>query len=121
MENKILVVYYSLEGNTKLIAEAVSKAVSGDILQIKPEKDINPKSKMRYLIGGKKSITKEKPELMPYDVKAEDYDVLFIGTPVWAGNFTPAIRSFCKNKFEKQENSFIQLQRRKQREDFLKI
>ncbi|HBC97872.1 MAG TPA: flavodoxin [Clostridium sp.] len=94
MENKILVVYYSLEGNTKLIAEAVSKAVSGDILQIKPEKDINPKSKMRYLIGGKKSITKEKPELMPYDVKAEDYDVLFIGTPVWAGNFTPAIRSF---------------------------
>ncbi|CAB1245582.1 Flavodoxin [Clostridiaceae bacterium BL-3] len=94
MENKVLVVYYSLEGNTKLIAEAISKAVSGDILQIKPKKDINPKSKMRYLIGGKKSITKEKPELLPYDIKAEDYDVLFIGTPVWAGNFAPAMRSF---------------------------
>ncbi|MFC0904698.1 flavodoxin family protein [Clostridium sp. MT-14] len=94
MENKILVVYYSLEGNTKLIAEAISKVVSSDILQIKPKKDINPKSKMRYLIGGKKSITKEKPELLSYDVKAENYDVLFIGTPVWAGNFAPAMRSF---------------------------
>ncbi|MCH3963317.1 MAG: NAD(P)H-dependent oxidoreductase [Clostridium sp.] len=94
MGNKILVVYYSLEGNTKLIAEAISKAVSGDALEIKPQNDIDPNSKMRYLIGGKKSVTREKPELLSYDIKSEEYDVLFIGTPVWAWNFAPAMRSF---------------------------
>ncbi|MHC6179990.1 flavodoxin family protein [Clostridium sp. JNZ X4-2] len=94
MKNKILVVYYSLEGNTKLIAETVSKAVSGDILEIKPKKDIDPNSKMRYLTGGKKSMAREKPELLPYDIKPEEYDALFIGTPVWAWNFAPAMRSF---------------------------
>lgn len=94
MESKILVVYYSLEGNTKLIAETISNEVSADILEVKPKKDIEPHSKIKYLIGGKQAITKEKPELVHYDVNIENYEILFIGTPVWAWTFAPAIRSF---------------------------
>lgn len=94
MENKILVVYYSLEGNTRLIAKAISEKLSADILEVKPKKDIDSHSKMKYLIGGKQSVTKEKPELVSYDVNVDDYDILFIGTPVWAWTFAPAIRSF---------------------------
>ena len=45
-------------------------------------------------MGGKQAVTKEKPELVPYDVNVEDYNTLFIGTPVWAWTFAPAIRSF---------------------------
>ena len=29
----------------------------------------------------------EKPQLQPYDFKAEQYDQIIIGTPVWASNF----------------------------------
>lgn len=94
MKNKILVVYYSLEGNTKLIAEAISEKLSSDILEVKPKKDIDSQSKMKYLVGGKQAVTKEKPKLVSYDVNAENYDILFIGTPVWAWTFAPAIRSF---------------------------
>lgn len=94
MGNKILVVYYSLEGNTKLIAEAISEKLSADILRIRPKKDIDSKSRMKYLVGGKQAVTKEKPELVPYDVNVEDYNTLFIGTPVWAWTFAPSIRSF---------------------------
>ncbi|APM38125.1 flavodoxin family protein [Clostridium kluyveri] len=97
MESKILVVYYSLEGNTKLIAETISNEVSADILEVKPKKDIEPHSKIKYLIGGKQAITKEKPELVHYDVNIENYEILFIGTPVWAWTFAPAIRSFFAN------------------------
>ncbi|AZV56895.1 flavodoxin [Clostridium sp. AWRP] len=97
MQGKILVVYYSLEGNTRLIAETISKEISGDILEIKPKKSIDPHSKMRYFIGGKQAMTKEKPEILPYDINPEDYDLLFIGTPVWAWTFSPAIRSFFAN------------------------
>ena len=67
MGNKILVVYYSLEGNTKLIAEAISEKLSADILRIRPKKDIDSKSRMKYLVGGKQAVTKEKPELVPYE------------------------------------------------------
>jgi len=38
---KTLVVYYSLEGNTKFIAETISKTVGADLLELKPIKDIS--------------------------------------------------------------------------------
>ena len=38
---------------------------------------------------------KKKPELEAYDNNL-DYDLLVIGTPVWAGTFSPAIRTFLK-------------------------
>ena len=35
---KNLVVYYSLEGNTKLIAEFIAKEIGADIIELKPKK-----------------------------------------------------------------------------------
>ncbi len=91
---KILVVYYSLEGNTKLIAESIAKSVNGDILELKPEKDISPKGFSRFLWGGKQVVLKEKPPLKPLDKNAMEYDLIFFGSPVWAGSFAPAFNSF---------------------------
>jgi hypothetical protein len=39
-------------------------------------------------------MTKKKPALRPLEKDPRDYDLLFIGTPVWAGHFTPPLRSF---------------------------
>lgn len=38
----------------------------------------------------------KKPALRPLDKNPNDYDLVFLGGPVWAGNFAPAIRSFLK-------------------------
>jgi multimeric flavodoxin WrbA len=35
-----------------------------------------------------------KPELQPFDLDPEEYDVIIIGMPVWAFTMTPAVRSF---------------------------
>ena len=35
-----------------------------------------------------------KPPLEPFAVDPDDYDLLFIGTPVWAYTYAPALRSF---------------------------
>ena len=93
-ELKKLVIFYSLEGNTKFIAEGIKDMTGAESLELKVEKDISPKGFMRYVWGGSQVIMGKKPELMPIDKNPEDYDVLFIGTPIWAGGYVPAINTF---------------------------
>ncbi len=92
-ELRVLVVYYSFEGNPKLIAEAIAEETDCRILKLDVEKPIVNIS-TKYVVGGKQVILKEKPKLMPYNFDAENYDLLFIGTPVWAWNYSPALRTF---------------------------
>jgi flavodoxin len=94
--SKTLVVYYSLEGNTKLIAETIASTTKADILEIKPVKELNKEKSSKYMWGGKQAWMHEKPELLPYDTNPNDYDVIFLGTPVWAYTFSPPIRSFIE-------------------------
>jgi flavodoxin len=89
-----LVVYYSLDGNTRLIAGAMAAAVGGDTQELRPLRDISPKGFMRYLWGGKQVISQRKPELHPLVRNPSDYDLVFVGTPVWAGTYAPALRTF---------------------------
>lgn len=100
---KVLVVYYSLEGNTRFVAEAIAGLANADILELKPIKDISP-GLMKYLWGGRMAMMKTEPELEPYDIDPKDYDMLFIGSPIWAWTFSPPIRTFlAKSKLRKKK------------------
>ena len=90
----ILVVYYSFEGNTQLIAETIAIAVSADILRLEVAKERKSHGFGKYLWGGRQVVMKSKPALKPMDKNPADYDVLYLGTPVWAYTFSPAMRSF---------------------------
>ena len=92
---RVKVIFYSLDGNSKLIAEEVAKSLNGDIVELKPKKYYANSGFKKYLWGGTSVLMKEKPELEAYDNNL-DYDLLVIGTPVWAGTFSPAIRTFLK-------------------------
>ncbi len=95
---KSLIVYYSFTGNVKFIAETMAKAVDMDLLELKlAEKDINPRGFMKFLWGGKQVFSKKQPELLPFDKNPENYDLLIIGTPVWAWTYAPALRTFFAN------------------------
>lgn len=91
---KTLVVYYSLTGSTKLIAETIAKTINADILELKPVKELNPESGMKFIWGGAQAVMKKKPKLEKIDLNPLDYDLIFIGSPVWAWRYTPPIRSF---------------------------
>jgi flavodoxin len=93
---KTLVVYYSLEGNTKALAEEVAKELEAELLELKPLKDVSPKGVMKYIWGGRQAMTKALPELASFAKNPQDYEVIVIGTPVWAWTFSPAVRSFLK-------------------------
>jgi flavodoxin len=92
---KILVVYYSLTGNTKFVAEHISNELNADIEELKPIKDLNPDSGTKYFWGGMKAKMKSKPKLEELKYSPLEYDLIIIGTPVWAWTLSPPIRSYC--------------------------
>ena len=101
---KKLIVFYSLEGNTKFIAQNLAKEIGADILELKPEKEIPKIEPLKHFWGGKEVVMKETPKLKKYDINLADYDTLIIGTPVWSFNFSPPIRTFLKeNKIKNKK------------------
>jgi flavodoxin len=58
------------------------------------QEDINPKSFLKFFWRGRQVVQKKTPELAPYDKDIGKYDTIIIGTPVWAFNYAPPIRSF---------------------------
>ena len=95
----ILVVYYSLTGNTKMIAEAIAESIESDILELKPVKELKAEGGSKYFWGGYQATMKMKPKLKPIDLNPLDYDLIILGTPVWAWTYTPPIHSFL-SKFD---------------------
>lgn len=94
---KPLVIFYSYDGNTKFIAETIAQTVGADLLQLKPVGEKRWWGPLKYLFGGRQATLKLTPTLEPYKLNPNDYELIFIGTPVWAWNYTPAINSFLTN------------------------
>jgi flavodoxin len=91
---KTLVIYYSYDGNSALVAEELKKAADADILELKTEDEKVRTGFAKYFWGGKQVFTHAQPKLKPYTAVIEDYDRIIIGGPVWAGSPAPALRSF---------------------------
>ena len=86
-------------GNTEYAANKIAEATGADVLRIAPVKAFPDKGAKKFLWGGKSAVFGDKPPLEPYDFKAEEYDLIILGTPVWASNITPPLRTFvCDNK-----------------------
>lgn len=104
---KILIAFYSLTGNTKRLAQAIAQATDGETLEIELKKKI-PRGFLRYFWGGRQVMIKEAPAILPFEKNPNDYDLIFIGTPIWAGNFVPALRSFLEQtKLQKKRIAFF--------------
>lgn len=91
---KTLIIYYSLEGNTDFVAREMADEIGADLLRLKPQKDYNRKGAGKYFSGGSSVLFGKKPVLEKLLLDPADYGLLFIGTPVWAGSYSPPLRTF---------------------------
>lgn len=91
-----LVVFFSLDGNTKFIAEKIAEKINADIIELKTSKKYPKEGFWKYFWGGKSVIFGEKPKLTNNSIDLTRYEKIFIGTPVWAGSYTPPIKSFIE-------------------------
>ena len=90
---KSLVVYYSLTGKTKLVAQAIAEALNATLLEIKETKPRKP-GILVYLTGGFAATINRRSKINPIDVDLKQYERIFIGSPIWNSRPTPAINSF---------------------------
>lgn len=93
---KIALVYYSLEGNTAFAAEMIGQKLGVDIIRLKPVKDYPTEKIAKYFWAGKSASFQEAPKLMPYAFDINMYDVIILGTPIWASTFAPPLRTFIR-------------------------
>lgn len=95
---KSLVVYYSRTNTTRKLAEKIASEANADIEEIRPK--VNYQGKLGYIRGGKDAMSEKIIDLeeMAYDPK--DYDVVYVGGPVWASKAAnPLISYMDKNDF----------------------
>jgi flavodoxin len=88
---KTLVVYYSRTGHNKTLGEAIAKMLSADIDEIIDKK--KRAGRLNWLRAGRDSLSEQETDIQ-FEKKPGDYDLIIIGSPIWAGRPTPAIRSY---------------------------
>jgi flavodoxin len=93
---KVAVIYFSLEGNTKYVAEKIAKELDADIIQLIPVKEYPTGKVSKFFWGGKSSAFREIPKLESYQFIPDNYDLVILGTPIWAGTFVPPLRTFLR-------------------------
>ncbi len=96
---KALVIFYSFEGNTRLIANNIACAINADLLELEVDQPSGPKGFMKYLWGGRQVVMNKTPRLRPFTKNFELYDIFFVGTPVWAFSYAPALKTFFSSGF----------------------
>lgn len=84
---KPLVSYFSATGTTKSVAEKLAKITGADIYEIAPQtpytsEDLNWNNK-RSRTSVEMHDWNSRPALADKNARLEDYDVIFIGFPVW--------------------------------------
>ena len=95
---KTLIVYFSLEGNTKWAVEQIAEKLPADTLALVSKSAYPDKGFKKFLWGGKSALMKETPELEPYTVDLARYERVIFATPIWAGTFAPPLRTFIQNE-----------------------
>ena len=99
---KSLVTYYSRTNITKKLAENIANEIDADIDEITPK--VNYQGKMGYARGGKHAIQEKIVDLEGLKFDPSDYDMVYVGGPIWAGKAANPVISYLKQNEGKFNN-----------------
>ena len=89
---RVLVVYFSRTGYTRKIAADIAAACGADIERIQEPRDRS--GIWGYLRSGREAWKKRLVDIRPVTKHPPDYDLIVLGTPVWASNICSPVRSY---------------------------
>ncbi|MBC8497465.1 flavodoxin [Candidatus Bathyarchaeota archaeon] len=116
---KGLIVYFSRTGRTRKVAEAIQALTGFDMEEIKEAKGRG--GPIGWLKSGMESTRKMLPRIGALLPDQPSYDLVVIGTPIWAANMSSPVRAyitkhgsdikkaalFCTGDGDKPEKAFV--------------
>jgi len=96
---KALVVFYSRTGATKQVAEALAESLNCDSEElIDTKKRSGP---LGFVSAGRDAKAKKLTKLTDIKRDPASYDLVILGTPIWAGTLSSATRTYIANNKSK--------------------
>lgn len=100
-DNKILVAYFSATNTTEGVAETIADMISADLYEIMPEEpyteeDLNYNDKSTRATVEMNDST-ARPSISGSVENMEQYDIVFIGYPIWWGDVPRIVSTFAES------------------------
>jgi flavodoxin len=89
---RTLVVYFSRTGYTQRVAEHIARMAGADCEPIKERSTRT--GFIGYWRSAREALRKSCVEIEPASLDPRDYDLVVLGTPVWAGNMSSPMRAY---------------------------
>ncbi|HTX61822.1 MAG TPA: flavodoxin family protein [Methanobacterium sp.] len=93
---KALVVYYSRSGSTSKISNLIANSLECDIEAIVDTK--NRSGLFGWIKSARDARNKKLTVISPPKNDPAQYDLLIIGTPIWAGHISAPVRTYIHEK-----------------------
>ena len=94
--NRVLVLYYSETGTTKTVAQELQQQLQADIEGIEAVEPYSGNFQETIQRSQRERENGTTPELKPLKSKIADYDVIFLGYPIWFGTYAMPIATLVK-------------------------
>jgi len=95
---KQLVLYFSETGTTKTVAQELQKQLGADIEEIEAVVPYSGNFQETIQRGQREMQNGEMPAIKPLKKKMADYDIIFLGYPIWFGTYANPIITLVKEQ-----------------------
>ncbi len=92
---KTLVTYFTLTGNTEKAAKIIQEETSADIYQIELVTPYPSEYREQTELAKQQLKDNVLPEIKPLPANIDEYDVVFVGSPVWWGTMSTPSGTAC--------------------------
>lgn len=94
--SNILCLYYSRTGKTRAVMQEIATELGAELVEITDGLDRS--GGLGYFMSGIDSMRRGTHRTQPFETKKdlEDYQLVILGTPVWAGRCSSVMRGFLK-------------------------
>lgn len=95
--NKVLVVYFSHSGNTRVVANKIKDLTGANIFEIVPENTYPQDYNKCVKQARQEQQSNSRPQLTQAVENMASYDTLFVGYPIWCGTMPMPVFSFLES------------------------
>lgn len=95
-DNSTVVVDGKVLGNTEYLATLISEKTKSDLFRLEPKKAY-PTNHQELLQRAKDEMENDERVELKENIDLTNYEVIYIGYPIWNANLPPVIQTFLEN------------------------